>query len=65
MGRIEKVPAVSDGMRLEKIFSSKKWRQSAFGYFGTHVGGYSFWGFLPLMIEMYNKKNDLHLNIPF
>jgi MFS family permease len=26
---------------------------------------YSFWGFLPLMIELYAKKNDVHLNIPF
>ena len=48
-----------------KIFSSKKWRQSAFGYFGHMWEVYSFWGFLPLMIEMYNKKNDLHFNIPF
>jgi MFS family permease len=48
-----------------KIFSSKKWRQSAFGYFGHMWEVYSFWGFLPLMIELYNKKNDLHLNIPF
>ncbi len=48
-----------------KIFSSKKWRQSAFGYFGHMWEVYSFWGFLPLMIELYSKKNDLHLNIPF
>ena len=50
---------------FEKIFSSKKWRQSAFGYFGHMWEVYSFWGFLPLMIELYAKKNDLHLNIPF
>ena len=48
-----------------KIFSSKKWRQSAFGYFGHMWEVYSFWGFLPLMIELYAKKNDLYLNIPF
>ena len=48
-----------------KIFSSKKWRQSAFGYFGHMWEVYSFWGFLPLMIELYSKKNDLQLNIPF
>ena len=48
-----------------KIFSSKKWRQSAFGYFGHMWEVYSFWGFLPLMIELYDKKNELHLNIPF
>ena len=58
----------SGGFRWDafgKIFSSKKWRQSAFGYFGHMWEVYSFWGFLPLMIELYNKKNDLHLNIPF
>ena len=48
-----------------KIFSSKKWRQAAFGYFGHMWEVYSFWGFLPLMIELYSNKNDLHLNIPF
>ena len=58
----------SGGFRWDafgKIFSSKKWRQAAFGYFGHMWEVYSFWGFLPLMIELYNKKNDLHLNIPF
>lgn len=48
-----------------KIFSSKKWRQAAFGYFGHMWEVYSFWGFLPVMIELYNKKNDLQLNVPF
>lgn len=58
----------SGGFRWDafgKIFSSKKWRQSAFGYFGHMWEVYSFWGFLPLMIELYEKKNDLHLDIPF
>ena len=58
----------SGGFRWDafgKIFSSKKWRQSAFGYFGHMWEVYSFWGFLPLMIELYAGKNDLHLNIPF
>ena len=48
-----------------KIFSSKKWRQSAFGYFGHMWEVYAFWGFVPLMIELYAKKNELPLNIPF
>ena len=48
-----------------KIFSSKKWRQAAFGYFGHMWEVYSFWGFLPLMIELYSNKNDLQLNIPY
>ena len=65
MDRIEKVPAGFRWDAFGKIFSSKKWRQSAFGYFGHMWEVYSFWGFLPLMIELYAKKNDLHLNIPF
>ena len=47
-----------------KIFSSKKWRQAAFGYFGHMWEVYAFWGFVPLMIELYAKKNDLALNTP-
>lgn len=50
---------------IGKIFSSKKWRQAAFGYFGHMWEVYSFWGFLPLMIELYSQKNNLTLNISF
>lgn len=45
------------------IFSSKKWRQAAFGYFGHMWELYTFWGFVPLMLELYQKKNALELNI--
>ena len=58
----------SGGFRWDaigKIFSSKKWRQAAFGYFGHMWEVYSFWGFLPLMIGLYNEKNGFQLNIPF
>ncbi len=58
----------SGGFRWDaigKIFSSKKWRQSAFGYFGHMWEVYSFWGFVPLIIELYSRKNGLQLNIPF
>ena len=58
----------SGGFRWDaigKIFSSKKWRQAAFGYFGHMWEIYSFWGFLPLMIELYSQKNNLQLNISF
>lgn len=47
-----------------KIFGSKKWRQSAFGYFGHMWELYAFWGFVPLIIELYATKNNLQLNIP-
>jgi predicted MFS family arabinose efflux permease len=47
-----------------EIFSSKKWRQAAFGYFGHMWELYTFWGFVPLIIELYSRKNGLSLNIP-
>ena len=50
---------------IGKIFSSKKWRQAAFGYFGHMWEVYSFWGFLPLMIGLYAEKNGSPLNISF
>ena len=58
----------SGGFRWDafgKIFSSKKWRQSAFGYFGHMWELYSFWGFVPLIIELYSKKNEKQLDISF
>ena len=58
----------SGGFRWDafgKIFSSKKWRQSAFGYFGHMWELYSFWGFVPLIIELYSKKNEQQLDISF
>ena len=56
----------SGGFRWDafgKIFSSKKWRQSAFGYFGHMWELYAFWGFVPLIIELYSKKNNQQLDI--
>ena len=47
-----------------EIFGSKKWRQAAFGYFGHMWELYTFWGFVPLILELYEKKNGLSLNIP-
>ena len=46
-----------------KIFSSRKWRESAFGYFGHMWELYTFWGFVPLIIELYDKKNGSQSNI--
>ena len=45
------------------IFSSRKWRQAAFGYFGHMWELYTFWGFLPLILGLYAVKNNLTLNI--
>ena len=58
----------SGGFRWDafgKIFSSKKWKQAAFGYFGHMWELYSFWGFVPLILELYSKKNNHQLDISF
>lgn len=49
---------------LKEIFSSKKWRQAAFGYFGHMWELYSFWGFIPLILGLYAEVNRTPLNIP-
>ena len=48
-----------------KIFSSRKWRQAAFGYFGHMWELYAFWGFIPIIIGLYSKKNNQQLDISF
>lgn len=47
-----------------KIFSSRKWRQAAIGYFGHMWELYTFWGFLPLILALYTVKNEVEFNIP-
>ena len=49
---------------FKKIFSSKKWRWSAMGYFGHMWELYTFWGFVPFILTLYAEKNNLSLNIP-
>lgn len=49
---------------FKEIFSSKKWRQAAFGYFGHMWELYTFWGFVPLILGLYAEKNNISLNIP-
>ena len=49
---------------LKEIFSSKKWRQAAFGYFGHMWEIYAFWGFVPFMLQLYAEKNQVLINIP-
>ena len=48
---------------FKEIFSSKKWRQAAFGYFGHMWELYTFWGFLPVILALYARKNGVELNI--
>jgi MFS family permease len=56
----------SGGFQLnafKKIFDSRKWRQAAIGYFGQMWELYTFWGFLPLILALYAKKNGIEINI--
>lgn len=46
-----------------QIFGSKKWRQVAFGYFGHMWEIYAFWGFVPLIIGLYNSSNGRTLDV--
>jgi MFS family permease len=48
---------------LPVIFRSKQWRQAAFGYFGHMWELYAFWGFTPLILELYAKEKGVSLNI--
>lgn len=49
---------------IPSIFQSRKWRRAAFGYFGHMWELYSFWGFLPLLLELYSRTSGEPLNIP-
>ncbi len=58
---------ISGGFRWNSfgiIFSSKKWRQAAFGYFGHMWELYAFWAFAPFILEFYAAKHGLSLNVP-
>ena len=58
----------SGGFRWDafgKIFSSRKWRQAAIGYFGHMWELYAVWGFVPLIIGLYAEKNNHQLDISF
>jgi MFS family permease len=48
---------------IAEIFSSKQWRQAAFGYFGHMWELYTFWGFVPLILALYDSRNGTQLNI--
>lgn len=49
---------------IGEIFKSRKWKEAAFGYFGHMWELYTFWGFVPFILELYNQKNGSHLNTP-
>ena len=46
------------------IFSSMKWRKAAFGYFGHMWELYSFWGFIPAILALYDGRGNTSIDIP-
>ena len=63
-GPYRKKSGVFQWNAIPTIFRSKQWRQAAFGYFGHMWEIYTFWGFLPLMLELYARNHTVSLNIP-
>lgn len=47
------------------IFRSPQWRKAAFGYFGHMWELYAFWGFLPLIINLYSQQTLRNTNTSF
>jgi MFS family permease len=47
------------------IFGSRNWRKAAFGYFGHMWELYAFWGFVPILLQLYVNKNGTPFDIPF
>ncbi|KJD31562.1 MFS transporter [Tamlana nanhaiensis] len=47
------------------IFKSKTFRKTAFGYFGHMWELYTFWAFVPIILNYYNTHQNTTLNIPF
>ena len=49
---------------LKIVFSSRRFRASAFGYFGHMWELYTLWAFIPLFLLAYSNSNDILLNVP-
>lgn len=46
-------------------FKNKNFRAAAFGYFGHMWELYSFWAFVPAMLTLYYRNDNLHLPVSF
>lgn len=49
---------------LKVIFRSRRFRASAFGYFGHMWELYTLWAFIPLLLLTYSSNNAITLNVP-
>jgi MFS family permease len=49
---------------LVNIFKIKPFRQAAFGYFGHMWELYTFWAFLPVLLQLYGERHVYDVNIP-
>lgn len=55
-----------DPAAFKVIFQSRKFRSSAFGYFGHMWELYTFWAFVPVILAAHvGTGNTVNLNIPF
>ena len=45
-----------------RVFRSKDFRAATFGYFGHMWELYSFWAFVPIIIEIYSNDNGIPIN---
>jgi len=65
-GPFRKASQGMDFSTLFKVFKNKKFKASAFGYFGHVWELYSFWAFVPVMLSTFQKQNpSVDFNIPF